>query len=228
MAKRRFRSRGRFTRLRRRRGRSSRLKKFVKRVVRRMSEVKYAISNGSGTFDAGNDYAANITPTIAVGPGKDERIGWKVRYKYLQFRLWLLAYEGSTGGEAAIVTRVILWQPRLPVANGTNPHDMPLFNLTGNTYAQVSPINNNAARIIMDKTIAMGVRPLASDVMLPAVRIFKKKIRINNNVNFQNATTTQPGDPKDNYFLTIVTGFGATNLVTFQSIWSCRVSYIDV
>lgn len=214
-----------------------------------MSEIKYTVATARRTVDVRSGYHELITPTIAVGPGKDQRIGWKVKYKYLQFRaevrLNVSAVPSALYPDAVI--RVILWQSRLqfippvwdPSANGGfggyNPAVGTLNLWNSNTVPWLSSLNNNFARVIMDRTYKLQNGSVTgSQTNLINSFTIKKKVRVNNNVNFAGPTTSVPDDPKDNYYLTIVSGtisqsaapaYG-TNRIDIE--WQDRLSYIDL
>ena len=118
MAKRRFRSRGKFRTIRRRRfSRRRGMRKLIKRVVRRMSETKFNVESSFGVVDANDGLFDNVTPTWAQGTSKNQVIGNKIRYKYLQLRLSIYLTDISQNSTQTFAyVRVILFQPRLTVS----------------------------------------------------------------------------------------------------------------
>lgn len=229
MAKRRFRSRRRFTRVRRRRGGARRLRRFVKRVVRRMSEVKYRTATSSVAFDAASNYQATIVPTFPQGVDKYNRIGNRIRYKYLQFRWTLQASNGSNNlSRSQCFVRLLLIQSRTVPPAVANPLNQGwLFDSPGPT-AIVSSIQNQNVRVLMDKSIWLGILDNATLIERPPNIWGKKKVRINNNVNFINSTDLLPTDPKDNYYLYIISNRTTQNDVTLNLVWHSRISFIDL
>ena len=123
MAKRRFRSRGKFRTIRRRRfSRRRGMRKLIKRVVRRMSETKFNVEIGNGVVDANDGLFDNVTPTWAQGTSKNQVIGNKIRYKYLQLRLSIYLTDISQNSTQTFAyVRVILFQPRLTVTPPATP-----------------------------------------------------------------------------------------------------------
>lgn len=232
--KKRFRSRGRFSRVRRRRTGGRRLQKFIKRTIRKMSEIKYATTatNGLVAFDAFTGVTVRLNPLIPQGSDKDERIGNRVRWKFLQFRMILSVLDGTSGANPLVVRmRIMIIQPRLQPAAGlvTGPNITDIFdNSTNGAQAIVSSIKNTSVRVIMDKTYSLGVLGVASQSQLKAALTVKKKVRINNNVNYLNAGQTLPQDPKDNYYLVMICDTAALNDVLVVYAYTSRISYIDI
>jgi len=235
MAKRRFRSRGRFSRLRRRRRIGARrLKKFIKRTFRRMSEVKYAttITNGYVNTDPSSFIPIRLNPIIAQGADKSERIGNRIRYKFMQIRCIFNVFDGAQPANPFIQhVRVLIVQPRLiPAAGvGAGPSLAEVFDDGINNIAGVvSSIRNTAIRVIMDRTYTMSTVGNGASVQLPSGNHFKKKVRISNNVNYYGSGNTLPLDPKDNYYMYFVsdaTGAGEANIAYNLHT---RISFIDV
>lgn len=224
MAKRRFRSRGRFRRRYRRRTGFKRFTRLVKRAVTRITEIKWSTSTNNLVRDAQLGLTADVTPTIGQGAGKNSRIGNRIRYKFLQFRLLMITSATATASLACY--RFILWQPRMALDLTVTPTNLPIFQLNGNG-AMVSPINNQNARILMDKTRFMGVVPNSNSVQLPAAIAIKKKVRVRNNVSYIDSASSSSLDPKDSYILTIISDITTTNQVSFAVRWSCRLSFVD-
>lgn len=208
---------------RRRFSRNPRLKRFVKGVVRRMSEIKYNTANNALNIDAGIPFIANIVPTFSQGPDKTQRIGNKIKYKFMQFRMTM----ASVGGAAPLLqlsVRVMIVQTRLPL---TAP--APLLTDILDAVNITSSVRNTAARVILDRTFYLGVEgALNVQSQRPSSIFIKKKVRINNNVDFKSAAQTVPADPKDNYYLVIFTNQGAALNNTLATNWFNRISYIDL
>lgn len=228
MAKRRFRSRRRFSRIRRRRGfRSKRLVRAIKRTVRRMQEIKYAVFSfiNSNPIDSSLGNIVNITPAFDQGVDKNQRIGYNLQYKYLQVRYRLVA-QSSTNSTSMNV-RHIIFQSRTNVNTLlSDQKTQPIFNV-GGSNAYLSSINNSYCRVLSDKTTTMGIFPNNQNAQLPSNFRFKKKIRIHNRVTFNNASQVQPPDIKDNYYMIIVTDSGL-NTTTYGLQLVSRISYYDI
>lgn len=200
-----------------------------------MSEVKFSSQIYASSFDGLVTNFGSILPSIPTGNTKQTRIGNRIRYKYFQFRMILRTNEGSFIGNSATMVRTIVFQPRIAVPTVVDPDFMNmLFTIKktasggSNINQMVSPIENQNVRIIMDKTFPMGISPNAARSQLPTIKVLKKKVRINNNVNYASATESFPRDPKDTYWLLIITDATAGGDVLLTSTVSTRVSYIDL
>lgn len=227
MAKRRFRSRGRFTRLRRRRrGGNRRTKRFVKAIVRRMCETKYAVESGGTNVDGATGYEVQVTPTFAQGVDKNMRLGNHIKYKYFQIRMTVGTTIAGVNTPEYNLVRAILWVPRTawaPVAGSAlNQNNLFIQPST------LSSINNNGCRVLMDKTwylarYTQGLEPMT----YAPFKFVKKKFKIFNDVNFEQATEVIPSDWKDKFILTVVTNSpaGSSNLLVS---WNVRVSFYDM
>lgn len=233
--KRRFRSRGKFRRLRRRGGRTLRLKGFVKGIVKRMQEIKYSLS--STTVVTGYAGAASVdtdvTPSISQSVGKRGRIGTNIQYKYIQFRMslgWFAITTIPTTSNVFGIIRIILWQPRMDPDTAPNytVDDILMGTTGGQSTRLLAPISNNKGRVLMDKTINMAPYPNAQYSQLPSNIKLRFKTRIHNKVNYQNDASTLPKDPKDRYILSVIfpdSGAGASNIAVTQVT---RISYFDM
>lgn len=230
MAKRRFRSRGRFSRVRRRRRfRTRRFTKAVKRAIKRITEVKFSTSGATSTFDSVNGYIVDITPEIATGVTKQTRIGNRIQYKYLQIRMFLQAADGTSPTPDYITAlRAILLQPRMVLDDTVTPYSFDIFTNPGIVSSFTSSIKNQNCRILMDKSFLLGTLPDCAVVQLPAAKIMKKKVRINNNVTFTGGNEVLSADPKDHYILLIVSNNPNTNAVALAVQWNARISYVDI
>lgn len=235
MAKRRFRSIRRFRSRRRFRRRGSRrLVKFVKRVIRRNTEIKYAAFNsGPTTIDAFNGSITRMAPLFTQGVSKSGRIGDRIKYKFIQFRMHFTLNDGvSLANPPMLMTRVILLQPRLTsfasqnlVYTADDWFDLP----TNNQTLMTSPIRNTACRVLMDRVYMNSVNIAQQpNAALPSFTYIKKKVRVNNHVNFHGENQDLPNDPKDNYFLVIITNANALTDANLTHRFHFRISYIDL
>lgn len=240
MAKRRFRSRGRFSRVRRRRMRPKRLGKYIKRVVRRMSEVKYVTTalGAPALVDAFTGLRVRLNPNLPQGTDKNERIGNKIRMKYCQFRMSFAVIKDTVDPPPPVyVVRVVLVQARLLPADGlvTGPSFADVFiDATDGSQIVHSSINNNMVRVIMDRTYVMqNLDAVTGDddrfpPGLQAAKYIKKKWRQNNNVLFRSSTQITPQDPKDNFYLMMISNANGNNEARFFYNYNWRMSFIDL
>lgn len=228
MAKRRFRSRGKFTRIRRRRrGGYKRTKRFIKAVVKRMSESKYSLSGQVSQADnlAGGLIALNAD--IAQGTDRINRIGNKIQYRYFTHKGNISITKGAVDVNVLYLTvRVIIFQLRLPLvakpAVGLNwdfLFEQPNF---------FSTIRNQNVRVLYDKFRKIYTPNPGSVNYLPNGWNWTVKRRINNQVAFMNALDARPKDPKDLYYLLYVSDYGTAQAFNMTVQHSTRITFIDV
>jgi len=237
MFKKRRLGRKRFRRISRRRRGAFRLKKFVKGIVKRMSEIKYSIiaNQYANTVGSSSPVTVSVTPVFVQGTEKDQRIGDKIQYKYFQFRLMMDMYANTDPDEvySAFTVRAILWVPRATPTTGA-PVDLTyLFDTQPDypapDYNVVSSINNKTARVMMDRSYTMTPTPYSNRTQLPSMRIIKFKVPIRNNVTFRGSADTQPSQPIDQVYLTVVTSASAaSNQPTLRITYVSRISFIDI
>lgn len=228
MAKRRFRSRGRFSRVRRRRGGGAkRLKRFVKRVVNRMSEVKYATESGAWNYDANGTVLTSINPVITQGASKNQRIGNKIKSKrlYLKLNAWISSDTGAADWFTRKL-RIVILQPRVafsvPLQNSDILDD-------GNNW--LSTIKGTAVRVLYDKMFPLTPQLDANQHPSNSGSVTKKMVfRINNNVTYRDSTVNSPTDLKDQYWIFMFSDFLGlgTGGYDIQGNWFVRHSYIDL
>lgn len=205
----------------RRFNRGRRLKKFIKRVVRRMSEIKYSFAFNAAGQDAATPFIADITPTFPQGVTKNTRIGNAIKYKFLQFRATLVSLPGAVPLDQILV-RSIIFQTRLPLSVVPATTDI----LDANNI--LSSIRNTNVRIIQDKSFWLGLEgPLNIESGHTSAKTIKKKARINNNVNFSAAADVLPRDPKDRYYWMFITSQGVPLNNNINYSWFSRLSFID-
>lgn len=224
-------SRGRFIRRTggRRYGGNRRLKRFVKRVVKRMSEIKYATANNSASVIANQYYVANITPVFPIGTAKYQRIGSKIRYRMLtlNFSYWCSVNNGAAAADDfPSLLRIVVFQPR--VALSSPFVDTDIFDSTSN---YLSTIKGNACRVLYDKMYPVTPTNDANQIGSNTQLVVKKlHFRINNEVNFRDATVGTATDVKDNYYILVYSIYSgsATVAFTIQGGWYSRISYYDI
>lgn len=234
--KRRFRSRGRYVRRTGRRYGGRRLVSSIKRVIKRMSEVKYAVGRNAGDYDGNQGFQYLINPEIAIGAGKNQRIGQKIRYKRLTVRFQVAARMGTlpVSGTSTQTVRILLVQARV---NNTGS-SYPFFNwddVFDDSGTNNSTVKNHNLRVLMDQIVDLGILNISNVatstsmyMLKPSIRRFKLSVPINNNVEYRNASSTLPTDPKDMYYLLFYSNNGAPALaVTLYTSYTCRISYFD-
>lgn len=223
MAKRRFRSRGKFSKLRRRRPGTKRLKRFVKRVVRTMSETKYAFK--TNVFDNLNENFTieELTPSFPQGVTKNTRIGNKIRYKYLQFRCFLSNRDGNAAGAVSYQSwRVMLFWLRNPLTTPITALDVL------DTQSILSSIKNENVRIVMDKTMTLSNSQDFGQAGYPQRVFIKKKFPIHQNVLFRSNTESLPLDIHDKLYMLVLSGSNNVGESVLNVNWFIRMSFFDL
>lgn len=241
MAKRRFRSRGRFTRLRRRRtSRVRRTKKFVKRVVRSMQEIKWQANGGNQTFDATDEQIdIEVTPQFTQGVTKTNFLGRAIRYKFLQFNLkfniFLNPIFAGPPAPAALHVRVMLYVKR--GEPDTGPYtlaDMLRVGGSGSlTPGTLSFVDQNAIRKIKDKSYRLTATNYFNITGLKATGTFAVRKRVFNTVPLALDSTTgtdyyYPKAINDRFYLAIFTDYPTPLQVNIGYQYAITVSYYDM
>lgn len=201
-----------------------------------MSEIKYGVKYtlGPQQFDLGSYGITNLTPAFLQGIDKPNRLGNKIKYKFLQFRATGYMLDGSSGANPLVAfARVLIVQARVTPSLGiaAGPSIGEVFDIsTSPLFAMTSPVKNTSVRVLLDRTysnitLQAGVANNLQ-VSLPLIKI-KKKVRVNNNVLFTGSAEVQPQDPKDNYYLIVIGDQNALNDAYLTMRWSCRISFLD-
>jgi hypothetical protein len=225
-----FQRRRKFRRLnggRRRRvfGRSKRLKRFVKGVVRRMSEVKWVFTSyaSGGAIPAGIYNVTELTPAFTQGPDKFQRIGNNIRYKRVTVQ-GIVQLNAGVAPPMLATMRVILFWSR----NTSSPSPGTIFdNASIGAGGINSTLMSQNVRVMKDWRFMVSPIGQGSGVQLSSGRTFKTSRRVNNNVSFTSSANVTPLDPHDRLWLvygtdaTVTTAFPVVNL-------HARFSYVDI
>lgn len=232
----------RFRRRRFRRGglfRRKRLARFVKRTVARMSEVKYAVTNFIASDTIDNALIHYLNPSILQGVDKDQRIGNKIKTRKFTIKFSYNINVANSGQSTALNinfgVRVLIIQQRQSVGtiNVSN-----IFDTSSSWLSTVKPQN---WRVMYDKffllgpasgfTSSAGANATNIDQSAPK-RILKKLVfSLPNNVMFIDYATATPNDPKDNYWIVVISNaFGLSVSPDFGQALEVftRMSYIDL
>lgn len=219
--------RGKFRRFKRRKfTRSKRARRFVKRIVRNMSEAKYATKYNKTNAANNGTTTIDINPTFPQGADKTERIGNRIKYKNLRLHFSAVCVAGGGSTNSVAVIRLLLFQLRLPLNLIPSSGD---FFLDPNQWN--APIRHEAVRVLWDKTLSLQVFNAATvpvTTNMPSVYVKKIRRRIKNNVSFASSATNTPTDPKDLYRLLVMTNSTAANDFTVTLDWACKISFIDI
>lgn len=218
-------SRGRVKRrfVRRTRGsRSTRSKRFIKGVIRRMSEIKFSTASNAVNILNNLPFITSLVPTFPQGVDKNNRIGNRIKYKYIQLRFALDLNQGVAPTSSTAYWRMIVFWTRLPLSVAPALTDI-LF-----TAHFLSSVRNTNVRVITDKTYLLTPAGVVTDTQRPNAVFYKKKFRTFQEVNFSNAADQIPRDPKDNLYCCLFSnnllGVNDTNL---DFTWNSRFSYTD-
>lgn len=204
------------------RGRFRRTKKFVKAVIRRIAEVKYAFAFNAVVILNTVPFISSLVPVFPQGVDKFERLGNRIQYKFLQLRFEIQANVGAAAVSNNASIRFIVFWTRLPLSIPPAVTDV----LDAVNY--LSSIKNTNVRIVMDRTPCLGITGGLINTNRTTNILYKKKIKMFQNVNFSSAADSLPRDPKDNLYAMILTDSAVANDFTINFNWFSRMSYTDV
>lgn len=215
----------------------------VKKVIKNMSEVKYAFVGD--TITTGNDgpyyLQGSLNPDIAVGAGKNQRIGSNIRYKRLTVRwVFSLSYIGDYTELNPVVgtyIRFLIVQSRGPDTSPTAPNfsKLDIFDAED----ALSTVVGNNFRVIKDRllpiTAANRFVPSSSTSYLPAGSLTqtppmytgKISVPINNHVNFKNSLQLVPSNPKDRYYIFLFMDHPMFSFINLGLGYFARISFLD-
>lgn len=203
---------------------SKRFTRRVKTIVRRMSEVKWQFRDfQADDFAAGTFFVQNITPSVDLGSGKTQRIGQRIRYKFLQINWQLHNGPGALAvGNYSPIRLIFFWsRAQLPLGgsildDGGSADNTNIF----------TTVRSDQARVIKDYKLMLGKDTVAMNVQIPAVMSGKIRRRIFNNVTYQTGLTI-PQEFKDNLYVLYANGSAVTTAATDLYV-NARISYIDI
>lgn len=243
--KRRKLSRGRY-RVGRRYGyrrRTNRLKRFIKKVAGRMSEVKWqtAISvtnftNEGGVFDppdlSNRGFLVLALPAIAQSSSTHGRIGNQIRYKYFKFH-WEM-YTSLTMTRAWMPVRILLFVPlsSFPRALNSEPSSANaysfIFDGPPGPTQHLNTVNNKNVRVLYDKTIILSRSLAYNETGFRGQYINKVGRRIYNQVTFRSDIEQFPFEPKDLIYCYVTwQGVTGANQLDAAFRFVSRISYRD-
>lgn len=227
MVKRRFRSRGKFRRIRRRRGvRSRRLFRTIKRTLNRITEIKYSTANNVINIDPNVGFIAYLPPVIAQGVDKNQRIGNRIKYKKLSFRFIINVQTVAAIDYTPIMVRYIVFQPRTQLSN-----PIVLADFLDVPTDPLSTIKGTAVRVMYDKMSSLVPTNDANQIGSgPQKHVRKITFMTKNNVTYRDSTVSLPTDVKDTYYFVVLTqvlGQGAGGYLLIGQ-WFVRQSFIDI
>lgn len=193
-----------------------------------MCEIKYAVKADAARYDAYLGHTSELTPNFTQGTDKNDRIGAKLRYKFLQIKMYLYTdrWNAQAGDiDPNTVIRVVIFQPRLPFTVAPNALNSEIFEES----RWNATIKNHTCRVLYDKAFPMCSYYLdIPNHHAPSLRVIKIKRKVNNNVLFRTAGQVLPADPKDKYYLVVTSSTGAANIRAVSHDLYMRLSFIDM
>lgn len=194
-----------------------------------MSEVKFGTITGNGTFDYTLANTFSLLPNIMQGPGKYQRIGNRIKYKNLQMRVAINMEDlGVPVGYNPTLVRVIIYQTRSALVT-TPPGYTDIVDDPSNWQ---SSLESTTSRHMYDKTFELAGPTLAANQHSTAPSYYNRKFnfRLGNNVLYNDNTATLPTQPKNLYYMTILTNrFGGTgNQARLRVESFMRMSFVDI
>lgn len=211
-----------------RRPRARRLSRFIKRVIKRSTEVKYSTATATDqVITAGTWSLTNVSPTIVQGVARAQRIGNHVQFKRVcvSIRFDAVALAAIGGLEQIASYRISLVQPRIEALAIADITTASITN--SNIY---TPYNTTAVRTIRDWKGIISIKPISgsalADTYVPSSIFRRVVIRLPYNVNFKSDVISTLNDPKDQTWIMVgLSGGGNTQGYINASF---RYSYIDV
>lgn len=218
--------------------RRTRARRFVrkiarvsKRVIRRMSEVKRYLITGSTTVQ-NTQQLINLIPDSNQGADKDQRIGNKIRFRYLTLKVFAAGTnnQASGTGATAAIGRLALLTSRTQSLTAANAIEEGVSTTPTNTTIAI-PLRSENCNVLKDTQFwiagagAAGSANDSSIYGIPAVRKFKFSRRLVRNARYASGTDTKPGNSEANVYLYMA---GTNNVMSIQYNYSGRISYIDI
>lgn len=234
--KRRRLSRFRFRRRRRfNRRNTRRAKGFIKRVVKRMSELKWQVKSQGATPNNFNNLTGNgygffneLTPDIDQGPTSTQRIGNRIQYKNLKVNLYFSSLAGSLVDYFHL--RIIIFIPR-GITDFTDAQSVwsSLFDgAPGNWNQWLQTIDNRNVHILKDKVISLTDPDAYLESGIPVRRLFRWNFRLRNNVSYRTGQDTLPIEWKDRIFLFVTwPNMAGNNQFLCNYFFWTRISFRD-
>lgn len=193
--------------------------------MRQTSEVKWVTSINGGFGQAPNTWhITEISPNIAIGAGKDQRIGRKIRYKFVQINGHVKANTGTAAIENFAIVRVVIFFSRT-----ANPLAGDIFD-SGGTAPDFqfihSTIRSDQVRVLSDHIYLLGKDSVADRVVLPSAKKIRLRRRTNQEVIFEPGSTF-PSIPKDRLYIVVGMANAPTTATVDYQVFT-RFSFIDM
>lgn len=220
-------SRFRFRRRYVRRSGTKRLRRVIKNVIRRSTEIKYNTLGQTLSADATNYVLVELTPSILQGNTKTTRIGNRIRYKMLTVRF--LVYLTSLLGAPTYTTRttrVTIFQSRYLI----NILSFDPTLVWDDSLDWKSTMKGQSVRVMYDKMMTLVPQGVATNLGTNSGAFTARlNFKVSNNVTFTGNTEISPGDPKDRYYMIVQCSQRNATPLSFNingSVFS-RLSFID-
>lgn len=207
----------------------SRKKRIILNSLRRISEVKYSSVTYTGTSDLRTGLVVYISPVISQGNSKKQRIGNRIKFKFMQLRAGLAFIQPSGSGLTAIFVRILVVRTKLPWNYGGNIFsDTFLFDSVGDSTHYNASVNNQNVQVFYDEVVAVSLIPAAASSGLPSATTVVMKRPILNNVSFPSDSATVTDDPNDKYYFVVLSNINTSSQVNLFCNLHNRTSFIDI
>lgn len=203
-----------------------RIARIAKRVIIKNTEVKRQLITGTQNI-SGTQQLINITPAIAQGTDKNDRIGNKVMFRFLTLKINAFAV-GAAGAPQIAVARIGLMTSRKSALTAVDVNEEGISAIP--TVQTISmPFRSEVCNVLKDKQYihpGAGTGLLDSSIFnIPTARIFKFSRKIPRTAKYESSVTTGPAEPHSNIYIYLA-NTNANCTTTFS--WSGRLSYIDL
>lgn len=200
--------------------------RVAKRTIRRMSEVKTVFNGGVSAGPATSFTLIEITPSVLKGTSKLDRIGDKIRYKFLHLDFNVVVND-NVAVPVAVPTgthiRVALLSSRVTTLVASD--------LLGTAVASTANIWfrlwGNTARVIRDWKWVQNVATVVgnTNTYMPVQRKFRVRKAMRQEVNFRDGSNV-PAAPQDKLYLFLGNTNG--NVGPLSVTWNLTMSFIDI
>lgn len=206
-------------RRKRRYGRGVRkIRRIAKATVRSLAETKWVFRNYFVNFAGGTNNLDEITPSVSQGTGQDDRIGNKIRLKFLQINGVIYAAPGIVPPWYNFITLHIFWSRQaLPTISST----------VDDSSTPLSTFNSGNGKLIKSYRFLLSTGGQSSNAGLPIIKSIKLRRRLRQPVHYATDGNNLPASYNDRLYFLFMTSTGVTN-VSFDVRLFVRWSFIDI
>lgn len=196
-----------------------------------MSELKnnYVTANfdQDNNMNGGLGNVYELTPSIAQGPGLNQRIGNTIRYKNLQLRMYISSNKPWT--ITASPLRIIIFKPRIDMdtTNIANVASLVFMEPTGVNNQYLNSFDYNNCWVLMDRMFNFGGTGLYDQTGAKNQYFIKKNFRVHNKVQYKTNGAVVQADIKDRYFMYIIPPYGTALTSSWSVEYISRLTYRD-